>query len=408
MNTKRVLYIHHGKGLGGAPLSLLNLVQGLDRTLYHPIVLFLHDSEAVELFDQQGIEVAGPANVYEFSHTKIWWYRWYHLHHLARAAWDTYRTMNSVAAYWFDKLKPDIVHLNTSTLIGWGKVASEKGIPVVWHVREPVISGYFGLRYRYVQTMVKKYADIIVPISRNDARPFSGSLKTTLVYDPVDRHEFSPERSGSGAVDKYSLDAHAPKILFVGGLSQEKGTLNILQIFEQLLKKLPNAQLIIAGYFDLEAPEPRTVKSFFIPRAYLPSTHYKHAVKSALERVRSSVTLTGPLKEVAPVMAAADVVVFPAMVGHCARPILEANAMAKPAVAPHFPPLNELIIDGKTGFLIENNDQTVWVDRLYELLTNHELRQTLGRNSYDFCAATFDLHVHARAIEKQYERLLKR
>lgn len=403
---KRVVYVHHGKGLGGAPLSLLNLVEGLDRTKYHPIVLFLHDSEAVDLFRKKGIEVAGPANVYEFSHTKIWWYRWYHMHHLARAAWDTYQTMNGVASFWLDKLKPDIVHLNTSSLLGWGKAASEKGIPVVWHVREPMTHGYFGLRYNYVRSMVKKYADVIVPISHNDARPFVDSSKMTIIYDPVDRDEFSPARSPEATLEKYHLDAARPKILFVGGLSQEKGTLPILQILEKLLKKLPTAQLILVGYFDLEAPEKSSLKSMLIPRAYLPSTRYKHAVKEVLERIGHAVVFTGPLKEVAPVMAAADVVVFPATVGHCARPILEANAMAKPAIAPNMPPLNELIIDGKTGYLIDNNDQEIWVERLYRLLTDKALCQTLGHQAFDFCASKFDLHDHARNIEKQYERLV--
>ncbi|GEM_PF-6522728 len=38
---KHILYIHHGGGLGGAPLSLLYLLQQLDRSRYEPIVLTL-------------------------------------------------------------------------------------------------------------------------------------------------------------------------------------------------------------------------------------------------------------------------------------------------------------------------------------------------------------------------------
>ena len=64
MNKKKILYIHHGKGLGGAPLSLLYLIQALDKTKYHPVVLFLYDSEVVDLFKSKGIEVVDPINVF--------------------------------------------------------------------------------------------------------------------------------------------------------------------------------------------------------------------------------------------------------------------------------------------------------------------------------------------------------
>src|SRR5277367_6848761 len=82
---KTILFIHHGKGLGGAPLSLLYLIQGLDKSKYHPCVLFLHDSEVIEMYKKNGIETFGPINIMDFPHTKIWWFRWYHLPYFFKA-----------------------------------------------------------------------------------------------------------------------------------------------------------------------------------------------------------------------------------------------------------------------------------------------------------------------------------
>ena len=47
---KRILYIHHGGEIGGAPLSLLFLLEQLDRDCYDPVLLFLADGAAVEVF----------------------------------------------------------------------------------------------------------------------------------------------------------------------------------------------------------------------------------------------------------------------------------------------------------------------------------------------------------------------
>ena len=55
MEHPKILFIHHGKGIGGAPLSLLYLVEGLLKTTYKPLVVFLHDSDAMTLFKKKNI-----------------------------------------------------------------------------------------------------------------------------------------------------------------------------------------------------------------------------------------------------------------------------------------------------------------------------------------------------------------
>jgi hypothetical protein len=47
MKKIKVLFIHHGAGIGGATISLLNLITNLNKSKYEPIVLFIHNSEAV-------------------------------------------------------------------------------------------------------------------------------------------------------------------------------------------------------------------------------------------------------------------------------------------------------------------------------------------------------------------------
>ena len=66
----RILYIHHGSGSGGAPKSLLYLLQGLDKNRYEPFVACDFDkSNAMEFFIKNGFE---PINlpVAIFSH--VW------------------------------------------------------------------------------------------------------------------------------------------------------------------------------------------------------------------------------------------------------------------------------------------------------------------------------------------------
>ena len=397
---KKILYVHHGKGIGGAPLSLLYLIENLDKQKYYPIVLFLHYSEVVDLYKSKGIEVIGPINEYDFSHTKIWWLRWYHFPFFLKVLWSTFKTLFFVAPFWLKKIKPDLIHLNTSSLIAWGKVANKLKIPVIWHVREPLASGYFGIRKKIVQKCVEKYATKILPICKNDAKPWEKSSKTNVVYNAVDLNLFNSSFD-SKQVEK--------KILFLGGLSKEKGTLLIFKVFEKLLKKLPNAKLIVAGYFRLRplakargyaGQVDQTIKKFF------PSQKFEKDVDQILQKIKKNIVFLGPIKNVPQVMAECDVLVFPATVGHFARPIIEASCMGKPVVACSLSPLNELVIDGKTGFLVNTNEIDLWVEKLYTLLTNKDLNKKIGQAGFEFATKKFDVKLQIQIIEKIYSGVL--
>ncbi|MFA5074986.1 MAG: glycosyltransferase family 4 protein [Candidatus Babeliales bacterium] len=412
-NKKRILYIHHGKGLGGAPLSLLYLIENLDKSKYEPIVLFLHDSPVVDLYKSRNIKIFGPVNLRDFAHTKIFWYRWYNLKNFLKACFDNYKILKTQADFWIAKIEPDIVHLNTSSLIAWAKVARKRNIPVIWHIREPLAAGYFGIRRKIIQNFVKKYATKIVPICKNDSLPWQNNSKVNIVFNAVDNKIFDKDNLDKNFEQNFlfknNLDKNAPKILFLGGLSREKGTLEIFNIFEKLLKKVPDAKLLVAGYFDLK------INNIFNIKRYFPVDRYKLKIKKVLDKavrmdstgsprtaLKENIIFLGPIKTVSQIMSISDVIVFPATVGHFARPIIEAGFMAKPVIASKISPLDELVIDNKTGFLVDIKDTNLWAEKLENLLLNKSLNKQMGENAYNFCTQNFNIDMHVKKIENIY------
>ncbi len=413
---KKILYIHHGKGIGGAPLSLLYLIQALDKNKYDPIVLFLHDSDAKKLFEENNIKTFGPVNRYDFPHTRIWWLRWYHASFFLTVLRDTVVTLYSRAHYWITLIKPDIVHLNTSSLIAWGIVAKKYKIPVVWHIRELLANGYSGLRKKIITTIIRTKASAIIPICKHDAQPWAHNKKTTIIYNAVQRTRFDYTIKPDNFITQHKLETQAPKILFLGGLSEEKGTELILTIFEQLLKKVPNAQLLIAGYFTHRsahpkhnAAHPEPVEGFTNPiKKYFPAYRFKRRVEALYQKLAPSITLLGPITNVQEALAASDVLVFPATIGHFARPVIEAGFMKKPVVATQSAPLSELVIDKQTGFLVDQHDIKLWVERLELLLTNKDVRTLMGEQAYEFCLQHFSIEQQIKKIEHVYQDLLNK
>lgn len=398
---KRILYIHHGKGLGGAPLSLLYLIEGLDKEKFEPVVLFLHYSSVVDLYKSKNINVAGVVGLYDLPHTKIYWFRWYHLIPFFRSCYDSFKTRFFVAKKWINKIDPDLIHLNTSSLTAWAKVAKKMNIPVVFHVREPLANGYLGIRKMLIKKWVKKYSDAIIPICNNDAKPWASNDKVTVIYNVVDSNKFNNNLSPDLFLKKYNLSKYDPKILFLGGLSKEKGTLEILKIFKNYLRLSSDAKLIVAGYFDL------SVNGIFSIKRYFPSQRYKLKVKKVLNKLGSSVVFTGPIKEVESAIAASNLLVVPSVVGHFARPIIEAGFMSKPVIASKVPPLDELMIHGQTGFLLDLKDKGAWVERFYALVTNNKFNEKIGKKAYDFCLKHFNINDYSNKIHAVYNKILK-
>ena len=354
----------------------------------------MHDSEIIELYKHYSIEIAGVVGKPDLSHTVMLWSRWYHAHRAVKAVWEHIKIYWSEADYWFDKIKPDIVHLNSSPLAVWAAAARVRNIPVVCHIRESLAPGYLGVRRWLTKTAIARWSNSIVAISTHDAKPWCALEKTHVVYNAVDPHIFT--RPSPFVVSDFAkqncIEPYERTILFLGGLSREKGTLTILKAFEQVLARVPDARLIIAGYFNLHTGAQKK---------------YLRQIQAAYPAVAHAVELTGPTTQVPELMSRSSVLVFPATVGHFARPIIEAGFMGLPVVASNLSPLDELVLDNKTGFLVSPTDIEQWAEKLILLLENQPLATHMGAAAYDFCAQKFALSTHVARISELYATVLQ-
>lgn len=383
---KTVLYVHHGKGVGGAPLSLLYLISSLDRRRYRPIVLFLHDSSIIQLYKDHGIEVVGPAKVYDCAHTNVWWFRWYHLYYLVRACKDLIKTIFFVAPWYLNKIQPDIIHLNTSSLVGWACVAYKNNIPVVWHVREPLAFGYCGLRRWLITKAIKKYAHTIVPICRNDAKPWEKQGNVSVIYNCVDEDVFNPALYDSSYLEK-------PTLLFLGGTSVAKGFDTVLEVMVRVIQKNPNVCCLIAGPYS---------KPTLFKRALRARYRRQHTL---LAQLGEAIHFLGPVSTVPSLMKSADILLSPFTVSHFARPIIEAGFMNLPVIASNIAPFSEIVIHEKTGFLVAPDAYDEWAERITMLLQDKNLRQSLTTAAHQFCKDRFSKMTYKWHIERVYDQI---
>jgi glycosyltransferase involved in cell wall biosynthesis len=93
-------------------------------------------------------------------------------------------------------------------------------------------------------------------------------------------------------------------------------------------------------------------------------------------------------------------------VPHFARPIIEAAAMAKPAVASDLGGPRELVVDGETGLLVPSNDPDALADALAGLLGSPDRARELGEAAYRRALMMFDAAKNAAATIALYDDIL--
>ena len=91
-----------------------------------------------------------------------------------------------------NKLKCDLIHINSSTLIS-SIIASglAKGKCIV-HVREVLRKGNFGIPRLFISYIIKICADKIISISKHGAKIIGDHENISIVYDGVDLDYLKP------------------------------------------------------------------------------------------------------------------------------------------------------------------------------------------------------------------------
>jgi glycosyltransferase involved in cell wall biosynthesis len=139
-------------------------------------------------------------------------------------------------------------------------------------------------------------------------------------------------------------------VLFVGKLSPGKGVADFLAAARRVGPACPGVLFVLVGEGDVAAREP------FI----------RHL---------------GPLanRDVLALYPLSDVVVVPSVIPEAlSRVILEAMSAGRPVVATRVGGTPELVLDGKTGLLVERNDPGGLAEALLAILGDDALRDALG------------------------------
>lgn len=197
-------------------------------------------------------------------------------------------------------------------------------------------------------------------------------------------------KHGGTLAAELGLKAGAPTALFFGTLTKYKGLEYLLDAFAEVRQRLPEAQLVVAGFpnpeIDVEALRERVEK-----------LGIADAVKFYLRYV--------PVEEVAGLFAASDVVVFPYLMIYQSGALQVAYSFGKPVVATDVGGLSEAVSDGETGLLVPPRDADALARALAALLGDTERARRMGERGRELSETAYSWEGIARKVRQVYQAL---
>lgn len=268
------------------------------------------------------------------------------------------------------------------------RAAKQRGIKVIVFFRGWDERFEQKLERRYLQ-LFKKYffisdAIIVLASSFKEKLHFWGYdksvfLETTIVDEALLK-----------GVDKAFLDQKYANLngeiylLFLARVEKAKGIYEAIDSFSVLSKTYSQLYLTIAGSgFELQ-PVQEYVKS------------------KRIERVIFTGKVTGEAKQ--DVFKKSHIYILPSYTEGLPNSVLEAMAFGLPVLATRVGGLNDILVDGVTGFFIEQFDSRDIAKKVELLLSNFQLSKSISLHNYNFASEHFYAERVVDRLEKIYNQ----
>jgi glycosyltransferase involved in cell wall biosynthesis len=391
--TKKILYIEGNTDgtVGGSYFLMYDLVNGLDRTLYEPIVGFHRDNFLVERLRKDGIEVI------VFPQPEPFVFRWNVLNRLfapLKKLINLYRGLIVPARAhrrFLRERQIDLVNLNNSIERNhpWMLAAMLNGTRCITH--EMGINTYFGPLSRFFGRRLERIICLSHAIHDGMKKCGIDYPNIDVIHCGIDLKRYRTIETPEELRKKHGLAPGAPVIGVVGNVRMWKGQETLVRAMPILKQTFPDIRCILVG----------------------DSTEADRDYRANLERLCreagtvENVIFAGFQRNAIDYMELMDVVahtsVHPEPFGIVT---LEAMSRSKPLVSTTIGGPAEVVINGETGLLVEPGKPELLAAAIRELLLDKERSQAMGKKGYQRLLSDFGLQKNLDRTMDVYAQIL--
>ncbi len=302
------------------------------------------------------------------------------------------------------EFKPDIVHTHASKAGAIGRRAAYAcNVPVIIHTfHGHVFHSYFGQLktklFKYIERKLARKSTAIVAISEIQKKELSEihhicpAEKIHVIPLGFDLQKFQDNISEKRKITRetYQLQEEDVAVAIIGRLTKIKNHAFFLEVVESLLvNQAGNATFFIVGDGEL-------------------MDEIQEKVSVLIEKYQAKIILTSWIKDIATFNAGMDIICLTSDNEGTPVSLIEAQASNVPIITSDVGGVKDILLEGKTGFVIKRGDLEDYVKKLGNLINNKELRMELSSNGWNFVKEKFHYTRLTRDMEELYRKLLEK
>lgn len=253
------------------------------------------------------------------------------------------------------------------------------------------ILGFRGIVGTVLKRFVLRRIDRLTVVSnalRDEAVKYGCTCDIQVSPMGIDTRTFSPDRSDASIRSEYGIIG--PFLLFVGRLVEKKGVEYLIRAMPKVLASQPSTKLLIVG----DGP-----------------------LKKQLEELTNGLQLqegiifagSKPHEQLPSYFASADIFIGPSIVAESGDSegfglvFAEAMSCGTPVIASDLPAVRDIVIDGKTGFLVRQKDSTQIAERIIDVLSTVDALDLMRTTARDHIVKNFEWDI----VTQNYVKLIE-
>jgi len=365
--VKKILHLHNTSSIGGAEQMFINLANFINPDKFKSYVGVFREGELTSELRKRGIKflwLKESTQVYDYKFLK-----------------------NIIQLIKQNRI--DLIHSHTWGTDFYGYWASKiLGIPMIStiHNRYYIFEKWSRkLSYKVFISQIKK----IVAVSKDIQDLLREKLKLSpqkvrLIYNGIDTHKFENKMDLEPLRKELNLREKELILGNVGNLREVKDHHTLILSFHKVASFFPQAKLLIVGEGELKI---RLIKL---------------CAELGLE---NRVLFLGHREDVNLLLGLMDLFILSSHSEGCSISVLEAMASGKPVVATRVGGNPELVLEGKTGFLVPPAEPEKLAEKTIFLLRNEDLRVKMGDEGRKRVNEKFSLETMLKNYEELYSKV---
>ena len=369
-----VMFLINHLGIGGAEQQLLDLVRGIDRVRFQPLVVSLYPGGPLEseMKEVQGVEIISLNRKGKYDFLVLFRV----LGILRQNQVDIVQPFLTPATFF--ALLPGIMDRATA------KIVTERG-------RVPQDARLGTKLYWAAEDFLTRFADLIV--SNSDAgkcglveRGIEPS-RIRVIYNGINFDRLMPKPDKVVQIrTQMGLPSGGQVVGIVGRLTPVKDHATFLQAAELVNRVLPETRFAIVGDGELRASLENMAQEL---------------------NIDSRVTFFGSQCDVGSHISAFDIACLCSLREGCSNAILEAMALGKPVVATDVGGNRELVRPRETGILAPPKNPQAMADSILACLMQPQWAQEMGLRAQKMVLGRFGQDRMVQEYQTLYEDVIE-